>query len=76
MVDAVARKFTGAGSSEDEVTLDACIDDLDDDFLVGEAYNEAVLRSVAEKRGEVLSGKCANKTYYLFLAWLISLLRA
>ena len=49
MVDAVARKFTGAGSSEDEVTLDACIDDLDDDFLVGEAYNEAVLRSVAEK---------------------------
>lgn len=33
--------------SEDEVTLDARIDDLDDDLLVGEADNQAVLGSVA-----------------------------
>ena len=32
---------------KDEVTLDASVDDLDDDLLVGEADDQAVLRGVA-----------------------------
>ena len=32
---------------ENEVTLDAGVDDLDDDLLVGEANDQAVLRGVA-----------------------------
>ena len=47
MVDTVAGKLLGAGSGKDKVALDACVDDLDDDFPVGEAYNEAVFGSVA-----------------------------
>ena len=49
VVNAVAGKLLRAGSSEDEVSLEAGIDNLDDNLLVREADDQAVLRSVAEK---------------------------
>ena len=49
VVDAVAGKLLRAGSGEDEVSLEAGIDNLDDNLLVREADDQAVLRSVAEK---------------------------
>ena len=49
MVDAVAGKLLRAGSGEDEVSLETGVDNLDDDLLVREADDQAVLRSVAEK---------------------------
>ena len=50
VVDAVAGELARAGVGEDEVTLDARVDDLDDDLLVGEANDQAVLGGVAEGR--------------------------
>ena len=47
MVDAVAGELARAGVGEDEVTLDARVDDLDDDLLVREANDQAVLGGVA-----------------------------
>jgi hypothetical protein len=35
-------------SSEHEVTLEACIDDLDNDILVGETNNKAILGRIAK----------------------------
>ena len=47
MVDAVAGELPRASVGEDKVTLDASVDDLDDDLLVGEANDQAVLGGVA-----------------------------
>ena len=47
MVDAVTWELFRASGGENEVALDACVDDLDDDLLVGEADNEAVLGGIA-----------------------------
>ena len=47
MVDAIARELLRARSAEDEVTLEASIHDLDDDFTVGETDDEAVLGRIA-----------------------------
>ena len=62
---------------KDKVSLQTRIDDLADDVLVGEANDKAVLRRIAE--GEiiqVLTEMLLNSTYYLFFAWVTSLLRA
>ena len=48
MVDAVTGKLLRAGSGENKVALNTCVDDLDDDLPVGEAYNEAVFGGVAD----------------------------
>ncbi len=47
VVDAISWELLRAGGNEDEITLNACVDDLDDDLLVGETDNKAVFRSVA-----------------------------
>ena len=47
MVDAIARELLRARSAEDEVTLEASIHDLDDDFTVRETDNQTVLRRIA-----------------------------
>ena len=47
VVDAVSWELFRASGGENEVALDACVDDLDDDLLVGEADNEAVLGGIA-----------------------------
>ena len=46
VVNAVARKLLRAGSGEDKVSLETGIDNLDDDLLVREADDQAVLRGV------------------------------
>jgi hypothetical protein len=46
MVDAVAGKFSRAGSDKNMVTLQPSIDDLGNDLLVGEAYDKAVFGCV------------------------------
>ena len=50
VADAIAGELPRVGRSEDEIALDTCVDDLDDDFLVGEADNEPVLGGVAGKK--------------------------
>lgn len=47
MIDAVSWEFFGPSSSQDKVTLQTCIDDLDDNVLVGETDDEAVLGRIA-----------------------------
>lgn len=47
MVDAITGQLSRACLHEHEITLDAGIDDLDDDILVREAHNQAVFGSVA-----------------------------
>ena len=77
MVDAVTWELFRASGGENEVALDACVDDLDDDLLVGETDNQAVLGSVATKLFiSTLLVEFTGNTYYLFFAWVISLLRA
>ena len=49
VVDAVAGKLLRASSGEDEVSLETGVDNLDDDLLVREADNQAVLRRVTAK---------------------------
>lgn len=46
MVNAVARELLGGRSAEDEVALEARIDDLNNDLLVREADDQAVLGCV------------------------------
>ena len=43
MVDAIPRELLRGCSSKNEVTLQTCIHNLDDDLLVGEANDKAVL---------------------------------
>jgi len=47
MADTVAGQFPWLCSSQDEISLQAGIDDLNDDVLVREADNEAVFGSIA-----------------------------
>ena len=46
MANTVAGKLARVCLGEDEVTLEACINDLNDDVLVGEADDEAVLGGI------------------------------
>ena len=50
MVDTVTGKLLRTRSAKDEVSLAASVDDLDDNFTVGEANNQAVLGGVAVVR--------------------------
>ena len=43
MLNTVARQLLRGGSTQNEITLKARIDNLDDDLLVGETDNQAVL---------------------------------
>ena len=47
MVNAIAGELLRARSAEDEITLEAGVHNLDDDFTVGEADDETVLGRVA-----------------------------
>ena len=47
MVDTVSGELFRGGGGEDKVSLDASVDDLADNLLVGEADNQAVLGCVA-----------------------------
>ena len=77
MVDPVTGKLLRAGLDQDEVALQASVDNLADDVLVGEADDQTVLRRVAKERFSNLSrGVQSYDTYYLFLAWVIRRLRA
>lgn len=42
MVDAVSWQLLRVGSAKDKVTLEACVDDLYDDVLVGETDDKSV----------------------------------
>lgn len=46
--DTVSWKFCRAGRGKDEITLQAGVDDLNDDILVAEADDETVFGSIAE----------------------------
>ena len=46
VVDAVAGELLGCSSAKHEITLEAGIDDLDDDLLVREADDKSVLGRV------------------------------
>ena len=46
VVDAVARELARVGLGQDEIALEASVDDLANDVLVGEANNKAVLRRI------------------------------
>ena len=48
--DAVAGKLVRTSGGENEIALDACVDDLDDNLLVREADNQAVLGSIANEQ--------------------------
>ena len=66
MVDAVAGELPRASVGEDKVTLDASVDDLDDDLLVGEANDQAVLGGVAASQSSDLDF-ITNMTGYVLL---------
>ena len=67
MVDAVAGKLTRASVGQNEVTLDAGVDDLDDDLLVGETDNQAVLGGVAAKLIRVLFPRIFDISHVLLV---------
>lgn len=48
MSDPVLWELFRPSRSQDKVTLQTCIDDLNDDVLVGETDDEAVFGSIAE----------------------------
>ena len=48
VVDAVAWKLARVSLGENEIALNACVDDLDDDLLVRETDDQAVLGGVAK----------------------------
>lgn len=77
MVDAISGQLLGPCRAKDEVTLQTCVDDLDDDLLVREADDQAVLRCVASYMVNNSNVRIvAGDTYYLFFAWVTSRLRA
>lgn len=51
MLDAVPWKLARVGLAEDEVALNASVDDLGGDVLVGDADDQAVFWCVAGDRG-------------------------
>lgn len=68
VADAVAGKLPRAGSGEDKVTLDAGVDNLNDDLLVCEADDQAVLGGVAAKRNiSITSSLCAKERHILLV---------
>lgn len=63
--------------TQDKVTLKTGVDNLNNDVLVGESHNQAVLRCVAAELLVRLDSLVERvDTYYLFLAWVTSRLRA
>lgn len=69
VLNSVPRELAGVGRDEDKVTLQARIDDLDSDILVGETNDKAVLGCVAimDVNNMINLGHGCN-TYYLFFA--------
>jgi hypothetical protein len=68
MLDAISWELSRASSSKDKVTLEAGVDDLDNDILVCDADDEAVLGGVANEVLDWFQSCCRPITYYLFLA--------
>ena len=70
MVDTIARQFFRRGGDKNKITLKASVDDLDNDLLVGETDNEAVLWRIAWYNCQMgdLSLQDGKSTYYLFFA--------
>jgi hypothetical protein len=77
VADAIPGQFPRVRRGKDEVSLEAGVDDLADDILVGEANDKTVFRRVAAKIFRVFHTYfCDFGTHYLFFAWVTSLLRA
>lgn len=55
-------------SGQNEISLQAGVDDLADDVPVGETNDKAVFRRVAAQVISTFQGLYARLTYYLFLA--------
>ena len=55
-------------SGQNEISLQAGVDDLADDVLVGETNNKAVFRRVAVQEISTFKKPYVRSTHYLFLA--------